>query len=98
MGTLFGKPFFCCDFSEFLNWAKGMGIRLIGTSSHASVDYRQIQLDGRSTILLLGSEQKGLLPAQIAACDDLISLPMHGRATSLNLSVAAGIFLYSLKL
>jgi len=69
---------------------------LIGTSAHATVDYRQMRLDERPTVLLLGSEQKGLLPGQLAACDDLVSLPMRGRATSLNLAVAAGIFLYTL--
>jgi tRNA G18 (ribose-2'-O)-methylase SpoU len=55
-----------------------------------------MRLSARPTVLLLGSEQKGLLSEQLAACDDLISLPMRGRATSLNLAVAAGIFLYTL--
>jgi TrmH family RNA methyltransferase len=96
MGTLFWKPFFSATFPAFVDWAKAGGFRLIGTSAHATEDYRQIRLDARPTVLLLGSEQKGLLPAQLAACSDLISLPMRGRATSLNLAVAAGIFLYTL--
>lgn len=96
MGTLFWKPFFSTTFPEFADWVKKGGFHLIGTSAHATVDYRQLRLDTRPTVLLLGSEQKGLLPEQLAACDDLISLPMHGRATSLNLAVAAGVFLYML--
>jgi TrmH family RNA methyltransferase len=96
MGALFWKPFFSATFPEFAAWAKKGGFRLIGTSAHATADYRQIRLDARPTVLLLGSEQKGLLPGQLAACDDLVSLPMRGRATSLNLAVAAGIFLYTL--
>jgi TrmH family RNA methyltransferase len=96
MGTLFWKPFYSATFPEFAAWAKNGGFRLIGTSARATVDYRQTRLDARPTVLLLGSEQKGLLPEQLAACDDLISLPMRGRATSLNLGVAAGIFLYAL--
>ena len=96
MGTLFWKPFFSATFAEFAAWAKKGGFRLIGTSAHATVDYRQVHISARPTVLLLGSEQKGLLPGQLAACDDLISLPMQGRATSLNLAVAAGIFLYTL--
>lgn len=96
MGTLFWKPFFSATFPEFAAWAKKNGFRLIGTSAHATIDYRQIRLDARPVILLLGSEQKGLLPEQLAVCDDLISLPMRGRATSLNLGVATGIFLYAL--
>jgi RNA methyltransferase, TrmH family len=97
MGTLFWKPFYAGSFSEFSEWAKAGGVRIIGTSAHASVDYRQVQLDSRPTVLLMGSEQKGLLPDQIGVCSDLISLPMNGRATSLNLAVATGIFLYALK-
>ena len=45
-------------------------------------------------ILVLGTEQKGLTPEQTAACDVTISLPMRGRVSSLNLSVAAGVLLY----
>ena len=97
MGTIFWKPFCTATFVEFSEWAAAKGVRIIGTSAHATVDFRQVKLDARPTILLLGSEQKGLLPEQVATCNDLIALSMHGRATSLNLAVAAGIFLYALK-
>jgi RNA methyltransferase, TrmH family len=97
MGTIFWKPFYQASFQEFSVWAKAAGVRIIGTSAHASLDVRQISLDSHPTILLLGSEQKGLLPEQMAVCDELISLRMRGRATSLNLAVAAGIFMYALK-
>lgn len=97
MGTIFWKPFFSATFQEFSGWAKAAGVRIIGTSAHASLDFRKTSLDNRPTILLLGSEQKGLLPDQMAVCDELIALPMRGRASSLNLAVAAGILLYALK-
>ncbi len=97
MGSLFWKPFTQASFDEFLAWAKQGSYRLIGSSTRGSLDYRQVRLDERPAILLLGSEQKGLSPGQIAACDELVSLPMRGRATSLNLAVAAGILLYALK-
>jgi TrmH family RNA methyltransferase len=97
MGTLFWKPFVQVSFDEFFAWARKNGYRLVGTSAHGSVDYRALKLDERPTILLLGSEQKGLSSEQIAACDELVSLPMRGRASSLNLAVAAGILLYALK-
>jgi tRNA G18 (ribose-2'-O)-methylase SpoU len=44
--------------------------------------------------VLLGNEQKGLAREQTAACDVTVSLPMHGRVSSLNLAVAAGVLLY----
>ncbi len=97
MGTLFWKPFVQASFDEFLGWVTQAGYRLIGTSAHGSLDYRELRLDERPAILLLGSEQKGLSPEQMAACNELVSLPMRGRASSLNLAVAAGVLLYALK-
>jgi TrmH family RNA methyltransferase len=97
MGTMFWKPFYSHSFIEFMAWIKKHNVRLIGTSAHGTGDYRQVHLDARPSVLLLGSEQKGLQPDQLSVCDDLVSLPMEGRATSLNLAVAAGIFMYTLR-
>jgi len=97
MGTLFWKPFSQAGFSAFAAWAKAGGFSVIGTSAHASARLVDVKLGERPTILLLGSEQKGLSPEQTAICDNLLALPMRGRASSLNLAVAAGVFLYGLK-
>ena len=97
MGAIFWKPFYSATFQEFLLWAQSGNVRIIGTSAHSSVDFRKVTLDNRPTIMLLGPEQKGLQPDQLAVCNDLISIKMRGRATSLNLAVAAGILLYALK-
>lgn len=48
----------------------------------------------RPTVIVLGSEDKGLRPNVRAACDALLSIPGGGFADSLNVSVAAGILLY----
>ena len=44
--------------------------------------------------VVLGSEGKGMRPLIRRACDFLVSIPMSGRVASLNVSVAAGVFLY----
>lgn len=95
MGTLFWKPVVQASFDDFARWARRGGLTLIGASARAPADYRTVHPSG-PWILVLGSEQKGLSPEQSAACDMLVSLPMRGRASSLNLSVAAGILLYAL--
>lgn len=95
MGTLFWMPVVQASFDEFVRLARRGGLTLIGTSAHAATDYRAAHPSG-PWILVLGSEQKGLSPGQAAACDTMISLPMRGRASSLNLSVAAGVLLYTL--
>jgi len=97
MGTLFWKPVVQTSFSAFVDWARAHGHQLIGTSAHGSVDYRSVSLSDQPSVLVLGSEQKGLTSEQSAVCDVLVKLPMRGRATSLNLAVAAGVLLYALK-
>ncbi|PWH14032.1 MAG: RNA methyltransferase [Anaerolineae bacterium] len=97
MGTMFWKPFVQTSFEAFKVWAKKGNFRLVGTSAHATCSLTAFCMDERPTVLLLGSEQKGLSAEQMAICDDVLSLPMRGRASSLNLAVAAGIFLYGLK-
>ncbi|MBI5016132.1 MAG: 23S rRNA (guanosine(2251)-2'-O)-methyltransferase RlmB [Deltaproteobacteria bacterium] len=47
-------------------------------------------------VLVLGGEHKGLRPNVAAQCDALASLPMAGAVSSLNVSVAAGVFCYEL--
>jgi TrmH family RNA methyltransferase len=96
MGALFWKPVIQTPFASLLLWAKRENFRLIGTSAHGSLDYRELDREPGSDILMLGSEQKGLSEAQAAACDILVRIPMRGRISSLNLAVAAGVLLYAL--
>lgn len=94
VGATFVIPVIEGGFEEFLSWRRSHGIQLIGTSARAPTHY----LEARPTapwILLLGSEQKGLSDEQKRACDILVSVPMRGRASSLNLAVAAGILLFA---
>jgi len=95
MGTLFWKPVVQTSFDEFVQWARGGNVQLIGTSAHADVEYQTL-VPNLPWVLVLGNEQKGLSPEQIKACDVTVSLPMKGRVSSLNLSVAAGVLLYQL--
>ena len=46
------------------------------------------------TILVFGSEGKGVRPGVRRACDDAFSIPLAGEVESLNVSVAAGIALF----
>lgn len=95
MGTLFWIPVVETNFTELTAWVRSNGIYLIGSSAHAEKDYRSF-IPQNPWLLVLGSEQKGLSPDQLRLCDTTIKLPMHGRASSLNLAVAAGILLYQL--
>lgn len=96
MGAIFWQPVIRASFDDFLAWRKERALKLIGTSARGKSDLKSLKIENENWILLLGSEQKGLSPEQISACDTLVSLPMWGRGTSLNLAVAAGVFLYGL--
>jgi len=93
MGTIFWKPIYQTSFHEFVEWARRENVQLIGTSAHGDVEY-QTFVPNLHWVLVLGNEQKGLSPEQTKACDVTVSLPMKGRVSSLNLSVAAGVLLY----
>jgi len=67
-----------------------------GTSARGSVSYASIEKYDHPLILLMGSEREGLTPEQVEVCDALVSLPMEGQVTSLNLAVATGVILYEM--
>ena len=47
--------------------------------------------------LLLGEEIDGISSELVRQCDELIEIPMYGKKESFNVSVAAGIALYQLR-
>ncbi len=95
MGSLFWKPVVQTTFAVFLEWARRNERTIIGTSAHAQRDYRTFTA-ARPWVLMMGSEQKGLSSEFLEICDTVLSLPMRGRISSLNLAVATGILLYHL--
>ena len=50
----------------------------------------------RGTIAVIGNEGNGLRPETIAACTRRVTIPMAGRAESLNASMAAGIVFWEM--
>lgn len=95
MGAHFWKRIVPARFAEFTAWAQAQGVQVVGSSTHAELDYCAAEVR-RPAVLLLGSEREGLSAEQLAACEQVVSLPMRGKVTSLNLAVAAGILLYKL--
>ena len=96
LGSLFWVPMATASFTEFAGWAKQHAYHLYGTSAHDALPYQQMAAYQRPAILLLGSEREGLTALQRAACEVVLQLPMRGKATSLNLAVAAGVMLYAM--
>ena len=71
---------------------KKQGIWIYGTDG-AGENYSGVDMRG-PVGLVVGSEGFGMGRLMKEKCDFLLSLPMAGKITSLNASVAAGIFMY----
>lgn len=73
---------------------KENGIWIYGTDGSGE-DYRKTNLTGPIG-LVIGSEGFGMGRLVASKCDFMLRLPMKGKITSLNASVAAGIFMYEI--
>jgi len=51
---------------------------------------------GQGAVALIGNEGNGLRPETVATCKHSVTIPMAGRAESLNASMAAGIVLWEM--
>lgn len=75
---------------------KQRGFKIVGLEQ----DKRSILLKNynapKKIALILGEEVFGITDEMREKCDDLIEIPMVGKKESFNVSVAAGICLYSL--
>jgi 23S rRNA (guanosine2251-2'-O)-methyltransferase len=74
---------------------KEAGVWITGTSDKAHSDLYTTDLTGAAA-LAMGAEGKGLRPLVEKTCDTLVSIPMAGKVSSLNVSVATGVCLYEI--
>jgi len=77
---------------EFL---KDSGLKVFCAGEKSGKPASKVNLTGPS-VLILGSEDKGISRELISLSDDQIMIPMTGSIGSLNVSVAAGILLYEI--
>jgi 23S rRNA (guanosine2251-2'-O)-methyltransferase len=83
------------NLADWLAAAKAPGAWVYGAAAAAEVPYDRPDYRGR-TVLVLGSEGRGLRRRVAAACDELVALPRRGRVESLNVSTAAAALLYGI--
>ena len=83
------------NLGRVLGWLGDYGVRCVGTSDKADSTLFEADLSG-SVALIMGREHTGLSKGIMSRCDTLVSLPMQGVVSSLNVSVATGICLYEI--
>ena len=69
-------------------WVEGLDER--GDKTYDALDYNM------DCAIVLGAEGKGVHDLVRRKCDFLVSIPMLGKVSSLNVSVAAGVMLYEI--
>lgn len=81
------------NLARTLNKLRDQGVWLQGAAGEASIDLYQADLKGPLGIVM-GAEGDGLRRLTRETCDGLISIPMAGEVSSLNVSVATGVCLF----
>ncbi|SES17168.1 23S rRNA (guanosine(2251)-2'-O)-methyltransferase RlmB [Salipaludibacillus aurantiacus] len=72
---------------------KKQGLWFIGTDARGESDYREVDVN-MPLCLVIGSEGKGMSRLVKEKCDFLVNIPLAGKVTSLNASVAASLLMY----
>lgn len=93
MGAVFTQQIAQARWDEFLPWLRGGGGQLVAASLREAVDYRGAPYTA-PCFLMVGNESRGLPEAYEMSCDMRVTMPMKGRADSLNAAVAAAVLAY----
>ncbi len=97
MGGVFRLPMsIVADMTAAVTQLRDAGLRCLAcVPDERAVSIRTAKLsDG--CVCLIGNEGNGLKKDTIAACDMAVTIPMGGRAESLNAAMAAGIVLWEM--
>jgi 23S rRNA (guanosine2251-2'-O)-methyltransferase len=81
------------NLARYLAEVKRGDLWVIGAAGEAKRNMWESDLSG-GTAFVFGAEGRGLRPLVRRTCDDLVSIPLHGKVESLNVSVAAALLLY----
>ncbi len=76
-----------------LRYLQESGLRIIAATEHTDRNYTEVDMTV-PTCIVMGSEEKGIYEENLKLCTDQVRLPMTGLIESLNVSVAAGVFIY----
>ena len=104
-GSLFHIPVMTMGVDEFFGWAGEKVLRTVAADVYGT-DGREPRelpealkdqdLAGVGKAVIFGNEARGLEPGLLGRCDDIVRIPLYGKAESLNLATSAAIMLMSM--
>jgi len=93
MGAIFTQKLAMARWEEFLPWLRADAGQLVAASLREAVPYRGAPYAG-PCFIMVGNESQGLPEDYEMACDLRVTMPMKGRADSLNAAVAGAVLAY----
>lgn len=93
MGAVFTQKVAQAKWEEFLPWLRAGEGQLVAASLRDAVPYRGAPYQS-PCFILVGNESRGLPEDYELACDLRVTMPMRGRADSLNAAVAGAVLAY----
>lgn len=76
-----------------LNLARQCGMQIVAATEKGATDYLEVDFR-QPTLLVMGAEETGISPELLKLADARAKLPILGQVQSLNVSVAAAVFMY----
>ena len=104
-GSLFHLPVFTMRTNEFFDWTSDHHVDVwaadvYGTEKRKPESLPAVLADkaavSMSQAVLFGNEARGLEPEILERCGRIVSIPLYGKAESLNLGTSAAVMLMSL--
>ena len=83
------------NISQTIDWLKGQGVWVYGLDMDGEKEYDRISYS-EPLAIVIGGEGKGIRDLVRKACDEIVRIPLFGKVSSLNVSVAAGIILFEI--
>ena len=93
MGAIFTQKLAIARWDEFIAWLRSGQGQLVAASLREPTDYRKAPYTA-PCFLMVGNESQGLPAEYEASCDLRVTIPMRGRADSLNAAVAGAVLAY----
>ena len=81
------------NLASFIEQLKRRNVWVVGVEASGEMAYTEYNYSG-ALALVFGGESQGLHRLVRERCDAVVSVPMRGKVTSLNVSVAVGVVLF----
>jgi TrmH family RNA methyltransferase len=95
-GSIFHIPIIKGNLNEWIQTLKDLGHMVYGTSLEDADPYINV-VPSSPFSLIVGNEGRGVHKELLSLTDKNLFIPIHGKAESLNVTVATGVLLYYLR-